>query len=50
MDAGSLLEAEAVGDGWALASKENRHPLVVPPLLAARVTSAWKMPVLFVFK
>ena len=41
LDAAALLEAEAARDGRGLAwgsSKENSHPLAVPPLLAARVT------------
>ena len=41
MDASAVVEAEATEDGRGLAcgsSKENCHPLAVPPLFAARVT------------
>uniref|UniRef100_A0A7S4CU40 Uncharacterized protein n=1 Tax=Eutreptiella gymnastica TaxID=73025 RepID=A0A7S4CU40_9EUGL len=53
MDVGELRGAEAAdvgrGSAWG-SSKENAQPLVVRPLLAARVTWVWKMSVLWVFK
>ena len=41
MDAGAVMEADAARDGWGLTSepsKEYRHSLAVPLLLAAWVT------------